>query len=68
MAKIGIIYSSVWYTKKMIIGLQGSRFFLDPASNMAELAKYALQVREAQLAQFNYILVVGAKEAESGKV
>ncbi|VAH56634.1 unnamed protein product [Triticum turgidum subsp. durum] len=26
------------------------------------------KVREAQLAQFNYILVVGAKEAESGKV
>jgi hypothetical protein len=27
-----------------------------------------LQVREAQLAQFNYILVVGAQEAETGEV
>ena len=27
-----------------------------------------MQVREAQLAQFNYILVVGAQEAETGNV
>jgi threonyl-tRNA synthetase len=27
-----------------------------------------LQVREAQIAQFNYILVVGAQEAETGNV
>ena len=28
----------------------------------------SLQVREAQLAQFNYILVVGAQEADTGEV
>jgi threonyl-tRNA synthetase len=43
-------------------------FFLDHASYTIPHAKYPLQVREAQLAQFNYIIVVGAKEAESGKV
>lgn len=29
---------------------------------------FFFQVREAQIAQYNYILVVGAKEADTGKV
>ncbi|KAK1613883.1 hypothetical protein QYE76_019400 [Lolium multiflorum] len=57
--------NSLEYAKKVHAEIREAGFHVDIDMTDRTIQK---KVREAQLAQFNYILVVGAKEAESGKV
>ncbi|CAM0913102.1 unnamed protein product [Alopecurus aequalis] len=57
--------NSLEYAKKVHAKIRAAGFHVDIDMTDRTIQK---KVREAQLAQFNYILVVGAKEAESGKV
>nr|BAJ93554.1 predicted protein [Hordeum vulgare subsp. vulgare] len=57
--------NSLAYAKEVHAQIHAAGFHVDIDMTDRTIQK---KVREAQLAQFNYILVVGAKEAESGKV
>ncbi|KAL5663366.1 hypothetical protein ACJX0J_023474, partial [Zea mays] len=54
---------SVEYAKQVLATLHEAGFHVDIDASDRTIQK---KVREAQLAQFNYILVVGAQEAETG--
>ncbi|CAL4927221.1 unnamed protein product [Urochloa decumbens] len=56
---------SVEYGKQVLARLHEAGFHVDIDMSDRTIQK---KVREAQLAQFNYILVVGAQEAETGNV
>ncbi|CAN6299050.1 unnamed protein product [Urochloa humidicola] len=56
---------SVDYGKEVLARLHEAGFHVDIDMSDRTIQK---KVREAQLAQFNYILVVGAQEAETGNV
>jgi len=56
---------SVEYAKQVLATLHEAGFHVDIDASDRTIQK---KVREAQLAQFNYILVVGAQEAETGNI
>ncbi|KAF8751960.1 hypothetical protein HU200_012020 [Digitaria exilis] len=56
---------SVEYAKQVLARLHEAGFHVDIDISDRTIQK---KVREAQVAQFNYILVVGAQEAETGNV
>ncbi|CAD6212928.1 unnamed protein product [Miscanthus lutarioriparius] len=56
---------SVEYAKQVLATLHEAGFHVDIDVSDRTIQK---KVREAQVAQFNYILVVGAQEAETGNV
>ncbi|TKW09672.1 hypothetical protein SEVIR_6G118300v4 [Setaria viridis] len=56
---------SVEYAKQVLARLHEAGFHVDIDMSDRTIQK---KVREAQMAQFNYILVVGAQEAETGNV
>lgn len=56
---------SVEYAKQVLARLHEAGFYVDIDMSDKTIQK---KVREAQVAQFNYILVVGAQEAETGNV
>ncbi|WVZ59396.1 hypothetical protein U9M48_009542 [Paspalum notatum var. saurae] len=56
---------SAEYAKQVLARLHEAGFHVDIDMSDKTIQK---KVREAQLAQFNYILVVGAQEAETGNV
>jgi threonyl-tRNA synthetase len=53
------------YAQKVATAIHNEGFFVDVDSSNHTLNK---KVREAQLAQYNYILVVGAEEEAAGTV
>ncbi|KAJ4755028.1 Threonine--tRNA ligase [Rhynchospora pubera] len=53
------------YAKRVHEQMHKTGYYVDIDSSDRTIQK---KVREAQIAQYNYILVVGAKEAETGKV
>jgi threonyl-tRNA synthetase len=57
--------NSVQYAKQVLAKLNDAGFYVDIDMSDRTIQK---KVREAQLAQFNYILVVGAQEADTGEV
>ncbi|XP_062191774.1 threonine--tRNA ligase, mitochondrial 1-like [Phragmites australis] len=57
--------NSVEYAKQVLARLHEAGFYVDIDMSDRTIQK---KVREAQMSQFNYILVVGAQEAETGEV
>lgn len=56
---------SIDYAKKVQGEIHDAGYFVDVDTTDRKINK---KIREAQVAQYNFILVVGEKEAESGKV